>query len=355
MNLTEKLESLECRRDDKARRVVNVAPDTVANVTAEQLEKGMTLEALESLNVPVLRYSTQVTIHGILTDFNPNARPGGYKAIFRNQNGSVGMRYSAIDAEKKTLLARIAKVSGTEWGAHNSSTGFSLVRAFYVHNEEECATQKAATIAALKAVPVSRFYGTVGAFCLAYGMGYAVEISIGAIPQTEFWLFVSELFNGLTTERFVELDKLAKEAEEKRRAEWEAECAANQARREAETAKHKAELIAFLSTLTGKRLTTVPRENGTVFLRYSLENRDSSGAFVPIKTTFAKRGARLCYQSDRGNAELGLMSERVGKWKAIEARNFAFWDKCAERGEIFAVESAEPIQSKPVEAVPTLP
>ena len=121
MKLTDKLESVECRRDDKARRVSNVAPDTIANIDEETLEKGVTLESLENLNVPVLRYSTQVTVHGKLPSFNPSARPGGYKAIFQNQNGSIGVRYSAIDACKKALLVRASKVAKNGMvGAHGN-------------------------------------------------------------------------------------------------------------------------------------------------------------------------------------------------------------------------------------------
>lgn len=62
MTTTEVLERAECAKDSKARRVSNVAPDTAANITADALENGIALEALESLNVPVFRYSTQTCI-----------------------------------------------------------------------------------------------------------------------------------------------------------------------------------------------------------------------------------------------------------------------------------------------------
>lgn len=111
MKLSDRLETIDCRKDTKARRVSNVAPRTVANVTAEQLENGMTLEAIEGLNVPAFAYQTQITLHGKLPPFNPAARPGGYKAVFLNGNGSVGIRYGAIDTAKKALIARAAAVS----------------------------------------------------------------------------------------------------------------------------------------------------------------------------------------------------------------------------------------------------
>ena len=109
MTTTEKLETLDCRRDDKARRVSNVAPNTVANITAAELEAGVTLERLDELNVPVLRYGTQITIHGVLPDFDPDSRPGGYRAAVKNGNGSVGVRYGAVDASKKQMLRRCSR------------------------------------------------------------------------------------------------------------------------------------------------------------------------------------------------------------------------------------------------------
>ena len=181
--LGEKLESIDCRRDDKARRVSNVAPDTVADITADELENGVSLERLDGLNVPALRYSTQLTIHGKLPGFNPAARPGGYKAIFQNGNGSIGVRFAAIDAEKKAILRRVSRVAGAAWHAFANSTGFYLQRSFYVKNEGERAAQRAATVDALKNFPVSLFYGNAGAYSLPYGIGYAVEVNLGAIPE----------------------------------------------------------------------------------------------------------------------------------------------------------------------------
>jgi len=33
MEITEKFDAIDCRQDDKARRVLNVAPDMAANIT----------------------------------------------------------------------------------------------------------------------------------------------------------------------------------------------------------------------------------------------------------------------------------------------------------------------------------
>ena len=259
--LSDKLESLECRRDDKARRVLNVAPDTIADITADELENGVTLERLEALNVPVLRYTGQLTIHGKLPSFNENARPGGYKAIFQNQNGSIGVRYAAIDAAKKETLARSARVveKGSEaghWFTSKCSTGFEVIRYFIVKDETQRETKKVETIAALKTFPVARFFGSIGAFSLAYGVGYAIVANIGAIPENEVWSFCSEIFGVANETELLAREAVLKAEIDAKHAQWKAESAV----REKENAEKCQALIATLSPIS-----KVP-ENGTIYV-----------------------------------------------------------------------------------------
>ena len=47
--LAEKLETTDCRRDTKARRVLNCAPETVAEITAEEIENGVSLERIRDV------------------------------------------------------------------------------------------------------------------------------------------------------------------------------------------------------------------------------------------------------------------------------------------------------------------
>lgn len=262
MNIHEKFDSIDCRKDDKARRVTNVAPDTVANIDAETLEKGVTLEALETLNVPVFAYGTQVTIHGKLPVFDPSARPGGYKAVFRNGNGSIGVRYSAIDAPKKALLYRACRAQG-EWTANQTSQGFEVFRCFYVRDEGERAKAKSDTLAALRTIPVDRFFGSAFAFSLDYGAGYGCAANIGAIPESELWALVGA-FTGipdLTTLEALEAVKKAEEAA--RRAKWEKDHEEEQAKREAQN------IAAWQAIEPDLRPVTVAPESGRVVVRTS--------------------------------------------------------------------------------------
>lgn len=263
MKLSERLETAECRKDSKARRVSNVAPDKLANVTADQLENGMTLEAIEALNVPTFAYQTQITIHGKLPAFNESARPGGYRAVFLNGNGSVGVRYCAIDADKKALLERAARVSESGWNTARNSTGFEISRSFRpkwqdgaeVEGSREQAKQD--TLAALRSLPVARFYGSAFAGCLAYGMGYYVAADIGAIPAPDLWPLIAEVF------AVVDLADLeAREAV--KQAERDASNAAYAVERDARAAAHAAKLATLKASL-GVPLAAQPTAPGSVF------------------------------------------------------------------------------------------
>jgi len=228
MKLSDKFEEIGCRNDDKARRVSNVAPNTAANITADALENGVSLEQLDRLNVPVLRYQTQLTIHGTLPAFNQSARPGGYKAVFLNKNKSVGVRYSAVDAEKKALIARACKATG-KWSASNTSQAFTVGRCFYVKSDDNRDAVKQETIAAMRSIPVGRFYGSAYCFALAYGAGYGCAADIGAVPETELWPLINEL-TGLSDLAALEKAEADKQAEhDAKMAQWRSECEAKRA------------------------------------------------------------------------------------------------------------------------------
>ncbi len=334
--LAEKLESTDCKRDTKARRVLNCAPDTVANITAEELEKGVSLERIEAINTPILLYSGQATIHGKIADFNEAARPGGYRAIFRNGNGSVGVRYAAIDADKKRTLARCASVSQSGWHTSANSSGFDVCRYFIVRDESTRADQKAATLAALKSFPVSRFYGSCNAFCLAYGMGYAVSANIGAIPVADLWPLCAEVFSVESLAELERREAIAKAAQDEKDRQWRAECAQRETANAAKIAELNARFAAWLPSVSGVKLASVPQSAGTSFLRYGPGFTDEAGAFTAREYRIAKRGSRLCYAYGKPGATFH-------KWEAISPIKWARWQESAKAGRVFAVESVKPV------------
>ena len=323
MTTHEKLESIECRKDDKARRVLNAAPDCLATITANELESGVTLERLESLNVPVYRYGTQITIHGKLPEFRENARPGGFRAVFLNGNGSVGVRYAAIDAEKKALIRRACIAAKSPWGANSTSTGFELSRSFYVRDENDREAQKQAAIACAKSIPRDLFFGSIAACSLAYGAGYAVFVSIGAIPAAHLWELAG-FFSGINDEtELIALEGQRERESEAKHAQWrmesEARAAENQARIDADLTEFR---NSFLPSLSGDRLAAIEKRPQS-FRRY-YPRKEDGGAFKTALVEIAKRGPKLCFRTSE-----------YGRFEAISDKKWLAWNEAAKRGEIF--------------------
>lgn len=272
MKTEELFESFHCRKDDKARRVLNVAPDATANISAEALEKGVSIEALSSIGVPVFCYQTQVTIHGKLPDFSPEARPGGYKALFRNANGSIGVRYSAIDGAKKALICRAIEARRGRWAASMRSDGLTLTATFR-HDEKE-----KAVAFAMESKPLAALvYGSLYGMTLAWGAGFMVCLYVGAIPEESLWDFIGRV-SGCASEAEIAAIEAEREAERAaKRAQWEAEA-------EAAAKVREAEMAAKVAALAPLRLTVEPTSPGA---RFRLLNR--MGELVTIELSGTAR------------------------------------------------------------------
>lgn len=186
--------------DTKARRVLNTSK-TVANITAKDIENGVSLEVLESLNVPVYRYQTQITIHGLLPDITKDT-VNGYKSILLNGNGSIGVKYIAIDGEKKKLFKRTARALDNDdrcMSFHMDSRGVTLYKTF---------NDKTLCLEFLKTVP-NCFIGCKYAAQSVYG-GYYVVIELDAIPECNVWPMI-EWFSAGNVKCLADIERLENE------------------------------------------------------------------------------------------------------------------------------------------------
>lgn len=278
MKIDELYEKIGIARDELARRRVNVS-NAQANITADQIESGVTIEALDNIGVPVFRYSGQVTIHGRLPEFDENSRPGGYKAVFRNENQTIGVRYVAIDGEKKQTILRAARYRQLKaWHGHIDSQGLELVH--QSHDKETC-------LAAYKAFPRELICGTVSAFRGIYGEFYVVA-NIGAIPAENVWKLIESVF-GIESEQALQGLIIADElAQAERQAKFEAE------RLEADKASAitRAALVAKVIESGHEPVATWKHAPG----QYVVVTTGRFGPVKAVKYTLAKRGASLCYQ-----------------------------------------------------------
>lgn len=320
MKLKEKYESAGLSTDSKARRRLNVTGKR-ANVDAEQLERGITIEELESIGVPVYRYQTQVTIHGTLPGLTKE-RVAGYKCLIQNGNGTVGVRYVAIDAEKKRLIDKACKATDSRFRGSFNSQGFQLF--FY-------SSTKDGILGEYHAFPRDLIHGSIYAGALMFG-GYGLFVDVGCVDTDK----VDALLIYLTGKGEAECMEAieAKEAErEARNLAYEVEAKANREAREKARVELEARLLEAVKGRKPLRAFPVP---GTVEIATGF---DDAGQVKFKRVEFAKRGPLLC-------------CKRSGESKF--RRYVRQFDKALQSGRVFSVEVPKP-DSKPKPKIESKP
>lgn len=323
--LAEVLEQCDARTDTKARRRTNTAPRTVANITAAEIERGVTLERLESLNVPVYQYGTQVTIHGRLPEIDANARQAGYKATVRNANGSIGVRYVAIDAEKKQLLYDATRYAAARpWSVSLCSTGMMVTRWF--EKRDECA-------AAYAAFPRDSFAGNIRAGVCEIG-GYLIVATIGAIPAATFWTLAEHL-TGFASEAAFRAAKAEQDARD------DAERAGYDAAREARENAGREAMAALLARLEfpeAARLDTVPAlKPGARFVTVFADWRGEAQARLVVVTRLAFGRAMYAATAYRPDVRDWNPQRGQDKERSVDDARLRAWRSIATDGGLFAI------------------
>lgn len=186
--------------------------------------KGMSLERLESLGLPIYKYQTQITVHGNFDGLTKD-RVGGYKNLTLNQNKTLGIRYNAIDAEKKKIISK-ALLLDRKYNEEGAKEGFNTEmdsKGFTVY-KRKITTEKSKAIEIaneFKSEANSLPYNFIGNKYVniysIYGM-YLIkyEIHLNAISQAYLWDFISSITNGrITADSFFKLLKTQEEEENK--------------------------------------------------------------------------------------------------------------------------------------------
>jgi hypothetical protein len=321
MKISELFSRINIGDDEKARRVLNVSNER-ATITADEIENGVTIERLAAIGVPVFRYSTQVTIHGRLPDFDANARPAGYKAIFRNQNGSLGVRYVAIDGAKKKTVRNVARMFSKDsgWSASIDSTGLHLM--FF-------SMEKQPVLDAFQNFPRALIYGSIYAGACALG-GYAAFADIGAVPAENVWPLCKALFNCESELAYNERQAAADAAADVSHAQWQRE---NEDRTAKLAVLTKAAADAELAKMNLPKLSILPHGE-TAFVRILAgDGKARTLLYIVRKRAFGQ----LCYgwQDYDGKA---ASFEPSGKMKRFDAAKRARIEKDMAAGLVFDVQ-----------------
>ena len=86
MKQTESILKSSGKTDKK--NIINQYKKLVDTKYLQQIEQGVTLEELDTMQndgLPIFRYQTQITIHGIFDDLS-NSCVHGYANLFQNKN-----------------------------------------------------------------------------------------------------------------------------------------------------------------------------------------------------------------------------------------------------------------------------
>lgn len=210
---------------------LNVCKKEVSTELLTDINAGITIEKLDKLKIdyklPIFKYATQITIHGIFSELNFNYI-NGYKNIFQNKNKSIGVKWNAIDAEKRIRIAKRLKHKEIRYSSNSSEHFFSQMKYINDKNAEsvlEDLTEK------LKCFQKSKFYGKANIYSGSiYGSKVlCLEAQINAIYESDVAILFEnfnigdEVFAELELQEKLEIEKLknesnakyAKDAEEK--------------------------------------------------------------------------------------------------------------------------------------------
>lgn len=201
-----------------SKHILNLAPNKIIpNDVLERLRKdGLTIEQIDRLQdegYPVCHYETQITIHGIVAnELAARRTANGYVTLVRNQNKSLGVRWIAVDEEKRKRIFTLLRHYG--WShQHNSSCDYYYKVMHLTKEAVEMLKSEEARI------DKSLFFGRTDLYRAGlYGMNYIVlECHVNGIYERNIKSFV-ESMTGVSYE---ECELRNQEFCDKQKAEWE--------------------------------------------------------------------------------------------------------------------------------------
>ena len=212
MKKIETIFSQKSKSDSKS--ILNKLNKKIDQSILDKIEAGITLENIEELTksgIPVLKYHTQITVHGLFPELQNNYI-FGYKNVFQNKNRSIGVKYNAIDEEKRQRIAKRLKCIGLSYNRSSQETKYTKMNRVDAENFEAI---KRYYLELNNKIDSNLYFGNsliwIGK---AFGITYIVfELSINAIYERNIEEFLNKL--GATSELLrqkEESDK--KEAEE---------------------------------------------------------------------------------------------------------------------------------------------
>ena len=245
--MKEKIEKVfDADSEYASKHKLNTCNKVVSQELLDKIEDGCSLETLEEVakGFDIFKYRTQITIHGLFPELSTRCI-GRYVNIVQNKNKSVGIRYSAIDYDKKERLYELI-CDCTEYRITENSTTFHISQWIELDTSSEEAFKAPIMKAVdeIKKIDRKLFYGSVQVYVLrGLFRTYAVkEINIKCFYERNFKTIVEQVC-GMSYDKVIEIHNKKVEEKRQRQIEWEKQCeeSAAEAQRKREIMKAKLE------------------------------------------------------------------------------------------------------------------
>ena len=169
-----------------SKHIKNLSKKKVPQQLLEAVENGCSYETLLQLakGYPVCKYQTQITVHGIFNDLGTR-RVGVYVNLCKNKNQSLGIRWSAIDYNKKDELFNTIRTVDRAWHVVKNSQQFYLVQMVRVKDQDEYNRTLADFKRKAASIDTSLFTGSVSAYGMldVFGRVYVVlKVIVNCFP-----------------------------------------------------------------------------------------------------------------------------------------------------------------------------
>lgn len=254
-----------------------------------RLDSGkLTIEDLNQLlakKARIFKYGTQITVHARFPG-EVNNRVNQYAYLVNNKNGSVGIRYGAIDEVKRVKLARYLSHEGFRYDKNSTRHDFTLTKTFADRDEANSYVSELKTRYDYKTLR-NLIYGSIDIYGgVIWGRYYVyLLITVNAIEETN----IPQFLKLMKCKSEAEITKIEEQKAEERRLrneQWEKEREQRKIKEEAENREKGAALLAKYQ----KEYTTVrTMPEGTCSLCILTEK----AGVVVVKQFFLKNGRKM--------------------------------------------------------------
>ena len=336
------LESFFSTSNYDTKNITNKGDKEISQQVLTDIEnKGVTLEMLEGLGVPVFKYRTQITIHGYFPELCKQYL-GGYKMLFQNKNLSIGMKWQAVDYSKKAKIYDYVRRFCGGWQLQRTSSEFFIYKTSKIFNDKETYKQFLETAKQeIAHVNNKLFFGNSEIYLsrTLWGGYYLVTyINIGAILEANVLPCIENICQASITDIEVNF--------EERRVKAEQEEAQRKQEREKEIEERKAKQAPLLEAAR-EMLTSagfVLQEKQAIydgFIGIKISTDIDTGRFNFVAYKYSKEARQKKFRFEKAssdNLEFKFNESSLSKLYLQETRNTEF------TGYVKPLEKAAPAQ-----------